>query len=203
MRNRGGDAWELRIYRGVDDSGRQRWSTKTVHGSRRHAAARLREFSDAVDEASTRAGTVGDLLERWFTAGVTALGAADRRSDAFGAPPPLAAQPRAPARGKADHRRHRRLLRLPPPARRFRWPTAVGRHGAPHPRRAPPSARPGVAVGLGLDQPGQQRQAAEVPTCRHPTAVTRAGRCAPARRRGHRPGIRNAPASRRDHGRPS
>jgi integrase len=67
MRNRGGDAWELRIYRGVDDAGRQRWSTKTVHGSRRHAAARLREFSDAVDEASTRAGTVGDLLERWFT----------------------------------------------------------------------------------------------------------------------------------------
>lgn len=68
MRNRGGDAWELRIYRGVDDTGRQRWSTKTVHGSRRYAAAQLREFSDAVDEASTRAGTVGDLLERWFAA---------------------------------------------------------------------------------------------------------------------------------------
>jgi integrase len=68
MRNRGGDAWELRIYRGVDDTGRQRWSTKTVHGSRRYAAAQLREFSAAVDEASTRAGTVGDLLERWFAA---------------------------------------------------------------------------------------------------------------------------------------
>jgi integrase len=68
MRSRGGDAWELRIYRGVDDTGRQRWSTKTVHGSRRYAAVQLREFSDAVDEASTRAGTVGDLLERWFAA---------------------------------------------------------------------------------------------------------------------------------------
>jgi integrase len=68
MRSRGGDSWELRIYRGVDDTGHQRWSTKTVHGSRRYATAQLREFSDAVDEASTRAGTVGDLLERWFTA---------------------------------------------------------------------------------------------------------------------------------------
>lgn len=69
MRNRGGDAWELRIYRGTHPgTGRQQWSTKTVHGSRRYAATRLREFSDAVDEASTRAGTIGDLLERWFAA---------------------------------------------------------------------------------------------------------------------------------------
>lgn len=68
MRNRGGDAWELRIYRGVDDTGRQQWSTKTVHGSQRYAQAQLRDFSDAVDGASTRAGTVGDLLERWFAA---------------------------------------------------------------------------------------------------------------------------------------
>jgi integrase len=68
MRNRGGDAWELRIYRGVDDTGRQRWSTKTVRGSRRYAAGQLRQFSDAVDEATTRAGTIGDLLERWFAA---------------------------------------------------------------------------------------------------------------------------------------
>jgi hypothetical protein len=39
LRQRGPDTWELRVYLGVDhDSGRERWATKTVHGSRRHAA---------------------------------------------------------------------------------------------------------------------------------------------------------------------
>lgn len=69
MRNRGGDSWELRIYRGVDSkTGRQRWSTKTVHGSRRYATAQLEEFVDTVRVAESRAGTVGELLERWFVA---------------------------------------------------------------------------------------------------------------------------------------
>jgi len=40
LRQRGPDAWELRVYLGVDqESGRERWATKTVHGSRRHATA--------------------------------------------------------------------------------------------------------------------------------------------------------------------
>jgi integrase len=68
MRNRGGDAWELRIYRGVDTTGRQRWSTKTVHGSRRYATAQLEEFVGTVRFAESRTGTVGELLERWFEA---------------------------------------------------------------------------------------------------------------------------------------
>ena len=39
----------MRIYLGIDaDSGRERWATKTVHGTRRHATARLGEF---VEEA--------------------------------------------------------------------------------------------------------------------------------------------------------
>lgn len=69
MRNRGGDSWELRIYRGIDTrTGRQRWSTKTVHGGRRHAAAQLEELVATVRVAETRAGTVGELFERWFDA---------------------------------------------------------------------------------------------------------------------------------------
>lgn len=47
LRQRGPDAWELRIYLGVDSfSGRERWATKTVHGSRRFASATLAEFVD-------------------------------------------------------------------------------------------------------------------------------------------------------------
>lgn len=69
MRNRGEDSWELRIYRGVDpDTGRQRWSTKTVHGSRRYAERQLAEFVEAVRESEVRTGTVGELLDRWFEA---------------------------------------------------------------------------------------------------------------------------------------
>jgi hypothetical protein len=34
MRQRGEDAWELRVYQGIDpDTRRQRWLTKTVHGT--------------------------------------------------------------------------------------------------------------------------------------------------------------------------
>jgi integrase len=69
MRQRGKGAWELRVYRGVDpDTGRQRWLTKTVHGSRRHAQAQLAALVKEAGHARIRAGTVGDLLERWFAA---------------------------------------------------------------------------------------------------------------------------------------
>ena len=34
MRRRGKDSWELRVYLGTDTgTGRQRWLTKTVHGT--------------------------------------------------------------------------------------------------------------------------------------------------------------------------
>jgi Phage integrase, N-terminal SAM-like domain len=69
VRQRGKAAWELRVYRGVDpDCGRQRWLTKTVHGSRHHAQAQLAALVAAADHARNQAGTVGDLLERWFAA---------------------------------------------------------------------------------------------------------------------------------------
>jgi hypothetical protein len=67
LRQRGPDSWELRIYLGVDAAtGRERWATKTVHGSRRHATAQLREFVEEAGYARLRAGTVADLLDRWL-----------------------------------------------------------------------------------------------------------------------------------------
>jgi integrase len=69
MRQRGRDSWELRVYQGLDPaSGRQRWLTKTVHGSRRHAERQLAELATEVGYARLRAGSVSDLLERWFAA---------------------------------------------------------------------------------------------------------------------------------------
>lgn len=69
MRQRGKDAWELRVYRGVDpDTGRQRWATRTVRGGRRHASRELAVFAEETGYARLRAGSVTDLLERWFAA---------------------------------------------------------------------------------------------------------------------------------------
>jgi integrase len=68
LRQRGRGSWELRVYLGVDaDTGKERWATKTVHGSRRHATAELREFVEEAGYARLRAGTVADLLDRWLT----------------------------------------------------------------------------------------------------------------------------------------
>ena len=67
LRQRGPDAWELRIYLGVDSSsGRERWATKTVHGTRRFATATLAEFVEDAGYARLRTGTVADLLDRWM-----------------------------------------------------------------------------------------------------------------------------------------
>ena len=48
--------------------GSQRWATRTVHGSRRFAQARLRELAEEAGYAHLRAGTLGDLLDRWYEA---------------------------------------------------------------------------------------------------------------------------------------
>ena len=46
MRRRGKDSWELRVYLGTDpETGRQRWLTKTVHGTKRFARTQLRELA--------------------------------------------------------------------------------------------------------------------------------------------------------------
>jgi hypothetical protein len=67
LRKRGADRWELRVYLGVDaDTGKERWATTTVHGSRRQATARLAQFVEEAGYARLRAGTVADLLDKWL-----------------------------------------------------------------------------------------------------------------------------------------
>jgi integrase len=67
LRKRGPDSWQLRVYLGIDaDTGKERWATKTVHGSRRHASGQLVEFVEEAGYARLRAGTVADLLDRWL-----------------------------------------------------------------------------------------------------------------------------------------
>ena len=52
---------------GVNAStGRERWATKTVHGTRRFATATLAEFVEDAGYARLRSGTVADLLDRWM-----------------------------------------------------------------------------------------------------------------------------------------
>ena len=61
--------WELRVYLGIDpDTRKQRWLTKTVHGSQRFARRALEDLVAEADRARIRAGTLADLLDRWFEA---------------------------------------------------------------------------------------------------------------------------------------
>lgn len=65
MRQRGNGTYELRVYRGVDPgTGRQRWATRTVHGSKRHATRELAALVEEVTCARRHAGTVADLSVR-------------------------------------------------------------------------------------------------------------------------------------------
>lgn len=60
------DSWELRVYQGIDPaSGRQRWATRTVHGSAQEARRQLKAFAEEVKRARTHTGSMGDLLEQW------------------------------------------------------------------------------------------------------------------------------------------
>lgn len=66
LRQRGPDSWQLRVYVGTDAAtGKQRWATTTVHGSKRFATRQLAEFVRQVDDSKVRAGTIAELLDRW------------------------------------------------------------------------------------------------------------------------------------------
>jgi integrase len=69
IRQRGRDSWQLRVYLGADpETRRQRWASRTVHGSRRFAQSQLGELVEEARYAHLRAGTLADLLDRWFQA---------------------------------------------------------------------------------------------------------------------------------------
>lgn len=68
MRQRG-DAWELRVYVGLDPvTGRKRYASKTVRGGKRVAQRALSAMVAEADKGalSRTNATVGELLERWF-----------------------------------------------------------------------------------------------------------------------------------------
>ena len=68
-RQRGRGTWELRVYLGLDpDTRRRRYATRTVHGTRRAATAASAELVEDAECSRVRAGTVGELLERWMAA---------------------------------------------------------------------------------------------------------------------------------------
>jgi hypothetical protein len=69
MRQRASGSWELRVYAGVDtETGRRRYRTTTVRGTRAQAKRELAELVAAVRaEGEGGAGSpVSVLLERWF-----------------------------------------------------------------------------------------------------------------------------------------
>jgi integrase len=80
IRKRGANSWQLRVYSGIDpSSGRKRWATRTVRGSEREARCQLRMFLDEANDRRIRAGSVSDLLDRWFAASSTEWSASTMR----------------------------------------------------------------------------------------------------------------------------
>jgi len=65
MRLRGKDSLELRVYQGIDPTTRrQRWLTRTVHGSKRFARRQLEDLTAEAGRGRIRDGTLSDLLEQ-------------------------------------------------------------------------------------------------------------------------------------------
>ena len=69
IRQRGKQSWEVRAFAGKDPAtGKKQYVTKTVRGERREAEIALGRLLGEIDDGqhAVRAGTVGDLCERWF-----------------------------------------------------------------------------------------------------------------------------------------
>lgn len=68
LRQRGANTWQLRVYLVNPETGKQRYATRTVRGSRREVTRQLALLVAESDNARIHAGSVADLLERWFAA---------------------------------------------------------------------------------------------------------------------------------------
>lgn len=69
LRQRGKESWEVRAFAGRDaDTGKKLYVTRTVRGTRRDAEVALGRLVAEIDEGqhAVRAGTVGELCERWY-----------------------------------------------------------------------------------------------------------------------------------------
>lgn len=73
IRQRGKNSWELRVYGGTDPlTGRRRWHTRTVRGSRTEAQRELTNLAAIANVAPVvgARATMAELLDRWFAASV-------------------------------------------------------------------------------------------------------------------------------------
>jgi hypothetical protein len=69
IRQRGANSWELRVYRGTDPTtGRRRWATRTVRGSRTEAQRELADLARVANVAPVVGArtTMAELLDRWY-----------------------------------------------------------------------------------------------------------------------------------------
>jgi integrase len=70
IRQRGKQSWEIRAFAGKDaETGKKRYVTRTVRGDRREAEVALGRLLGEIEDGqhAVRAGTVGELCERWYS----------------------------------------------------------------------------------------------------------------------------------------
>src|SRR5919106_3440266 len=104
IRRRGEDAWELRVYQGIDpDTRRRRWLSKTVHGTERFARRRLEDLVAEAGRARIRAGTLSELLDQWLEGRFSRLVGLHGEPHAVDRRLPPQAPSRSPRAGQADH----------------------------------------------------------------------------------------------------
>ena len=64
---RGSGTWRAKVFLGQDANGRQRYLTRTIHGSKREADAQLRELMlEAGLAHESSQATMGDLASKWL-----------------------------------------------------------------------------------------------------------------------------------------
>ena len=69
IRQRGKESWEVRAFAGKDPAtGRKRYTTRTLRGTRRDAEVALGRLVAEIEDGqhAVRAGTVGELCDRWY-----------------------------------------------------------------------------------------------------------------------------------------
>ena len=69
IQQRGKDSWRIRVYVGRDGTGKKRYVSRTVPGTRRDADRELSRLLVEVDEGrfvASPAMTLDDLLDRWL-----------------------------------------------------------------------------------------------------------------------------------------